>query len=147
MLILTNSQWQLILNHALAEAPLEACGMLAGTIEGEKRQVRKVYLLTNVDQSPEHFSIDPKDQFSVLKDSRHQGWVVLGNFHSHPATPARPSDEDKRFAADPGLSYVIVSLQDKKDPIIKSFRISNQMVEEETIFIQEDIGGGDNGAS
>lgn len=141
MLILESCHWQTIMNHARATAPLEACGILAGIREDDVRRVQQVYLLTNIDGSPEHFSMDLKEQFAVLKDIRRHAWVMLANFHSHPVTPARPSEEDRRLAFDPELSYVIISLQEPSRPIAKSFRIRNQDFEEEIVFIQEDSGG------
>jgi len=111
-----------MLAHARAALPNEGCGLLAGVIEGEARVVRGVYGLANTDASPEHFSMAPEEQFAAVADMRQKGWRLLGNFHSHPATPARPSDEDKRLAFDPSLSYVIISLAGR-EAVLKSFRI------------------------
>jgi proteasome lid subunit RPN8/RPN11 len=88
--------------------------------------------LTNTDQSAEHFSMDPAEQFAAIKDIRNRGWVLLGNFHSHPATPARPSAEDIRLAFDSSLSYVIISFQNDP-PELKSFLIREGQVAEEPI--------------
>ncbi|MDR1881027.1 MAG: M67 family metallopeptidase [Tannerellaceae bacterium] len=107
-----------IIRQAYGELPDEACGLLAGT-EGV---VQAHYPLTNVDHSPEHFSFDPGEQFGVLREARAQGWKILANYHSHPASPARPSDEDLRLAYDPGIVYLIVSLAGET-PVIKAFRI------------------------
>lgn len=96
--------------HAQSELPNEACGLLTG-VDGE---VLAHYPLTNADASPEHFSFDPREQFSVLKESRAAGQKILANYHSHPKSPARPSEEDIRLAADPNIIYVIVSLAGKK---------------------------------
>jgi len=137
MLELNREHWQTIIKHALAGLPNEACGLLAGEVEGEHKKVRQVYLLTNLDQSPEHFSMDPVEQFAAVKDMRRHGWVMLGNFHSHPATPARPSAEDIRLAFDPAISYVIVSLQAKEEPNVKSFSIKDGTSDEETLVIRD----------
>jgi proteasome lid subunit RPN8/RPN11 len=59
---------------------------------------------------------------------------TLANYHSHPESPARPSQEDIRLAYDPGISYVIVSLVAEL-PDIKSFRIQNGEVEKEEIQV------------
>ena len=47
---------------------------------------------------------------------RSHGWQLLGNFHSHPETPARPSEEDKRLVFDTSLSYLILSLAAENNP-------------------------------
>lgn len=137
MIILKRTQYEEMLDHALKAAPNEACGLVGGRIEGEHKIVEKVYLLTNMDNSPEHFSMDPKEQFSAVKDMRSNGWVVLGNFHSHPASPSRPSEEDKRLAFDAEASYLILSLQEQDQAILKSFKIQKHVVSEEQITIVE----------
>jgi proteasome lid subunit RPN8/RPN11 len=119
-----------IIEQARRELPDEACGLLVG-IEGE---ALKQYPLTNVDHSPEHFSFDPREQFQVLQDARKEGWQIIANYHSHPESPARPSKEDIRLAYDPDIIYIILSLQDKQNPVIKAFKIKNAYSEEISII-------------
>lgn len=137
MIILSNEHYQEILTHSFNALPMEACGLLGGIVEGDVEVVRKVYGLTNIDQSPEHFSMDPSEQFAVVKDLRKNGWVLLGNFHSHPASPARPSEEDQRLAFDRKASYLILSLLEKDTPILKSFRIQGGEAVEELVLRQD----------
>lgn len=134
MIILKKEDYQKILNHAAAELPNEACGLLGGCEDGENRIVTNVYLLRNADESAEHFSMDPKEQFAAVKDMRSKGRQLLGNFHSHPKTPATPSKEDIRLALDENLSYLILSLK-KEKPVLKAFRIKNGVAEEKLIVI------------
>lgn len=114
-----------IIEHAKKDAPLEACGYLAGL----KNEVEEIYQLKNIDQSEEHFSFDPKEQFEVLKDARAKGLTLVAVYHSHPKSPARPSGEDHKLAFDPNLIYLIVSLLG--EPMVKTFKLSaeNQLVE------------------
>ncbi|MCX8129319.1 MAG: M67 family metallopeptidase [Clostridia bacterium] len=135
MIIIKRAQFKEILDHSLKALPNEACGLIGGRIEDGSKVVEKVYLLTNADNSPEHFSMDPKEQFAAVKDMRNNGWKMLGNFHSHPASPSRPSEEDKRLAFDPEASYLIISLADIGNPVLKSFRIRAAVVQEEDIKI------------
>ena len=134
MIVLKNEQFNDIVDYARQNLPAEACGLLGGYIDNEKRIIEKIYFLTNVDNSPEHFSMDAREQFAAVKDMRQNGYVMIGNFHSHPSSPSRPSDEDKRLAFDPAISYLILSLAEKK-PILKSFRIENKVSSEEPITI------------
>ena len=127
-----------MLSHARMTLPEEACGLIAGTVEGEDRIIRKVYLLTNTDHSPEHFSLDPKEQLAAIKDMRLHGLVPLGNWHSHPDTPSRPSEEDKRLAYDSRASYLILSLMNKDNPVLHSFRIIGEDAEKEELAILQD---------
>ena len=119
-----------LFNHAQDGLPEEVCGYLAGT----GREVTRQFRLTNIDHSSEHFSFDPAEQFQVVREVRKAGLEILGNYHSHPETPARPSQEDIRLAFDPNISYVIVSLA-AEIPDVKSFRIKNGEVEKEEIQV------------
>jgi proteasome lid subunit RPN8/RPN11 len=131
MLILPPEHRDAMILHGRGGLPHEACGLMAGEVRGEEKTVMAVYGLTNTDKSAEHFSMDPGEQFKAAKDMRSRGLVLLGNFHSHPATAARPSLEDIRLAFDPSLSYVIISFQNE-GPELKSFLIrQGQAVEEE----------------
>ena len=119
-----------IVAHAKKGAPLEVCGYLAG----KDGSITKHYELTNIDNSPEHFSFDPKEQFATIKDARNQGLEVVAVYHSHPVSLARPSVEDIRLAYDPHISYVIVSLANGGEEV-KSFKIKNSQVFPEVIEI------------
>ena len=70
MLFLTKSDYEKMLAHCKEGLPNEACGLIGGVVEGEKQYVKKVYLLTNMDESNEHFSMDPKEQLAAVKDMR-----------------------------------------------------------------------------
>ncbi len=126
VLKLKKSDYDKILEHCENGLPNESCGLLAGTVDGEVKTVTKVYLLTNIDASNEHFSMDPKEQFEALKDARANGVGIIGNFHSHPETPSRPSEEDKRLAYDSTFEYLILSLQERDNPVLKAFGIDKE---------------------
>lgn len=126
MLLLKKVDYNTILEHCIEGLPNEACGLIAGTIEGKIKTVEKVYLLTNLDASNEHFSMDPKEQLAALKDARANGFELLGNFHSHPESPSRPSDEDKRLAFDSSSEYLILSLMEIEAPVLKAFHIDKE---------------------
>ena len=123
VLNLKKSDYDKMLQHCKDGLPDESCGLLAGTVEGEVKTVTKIYLLTNIDASNEHFSMDPKEQFAALKDARANGVEIIGNFHSHQESPSRPSEEDKRLAYDPNIEYLILSLQEADHPVLKAFGI------------------------
>lgn len=135
MIKLSESDYEKILAHAESELPNEACGLIGGVFEDGVKVIKKVYLLTNTDQSNEHFSMDPWEQLSAIKDMRANGLVPLGNWHSHPESPSRPSDEDKRLAYDSKASYMILSLMDRENPVLNSFHISGADAEKEQLEI------------
>jgi proteasome lid subunit RPN8/RPN11 len=125
---ITKNVLEAITAHAEKGAPIEACGYLAQ----EGSIITRHYELANMDRSPEHFSFDPKEQFAVFRDARSKGLEICAVYHSHPATPARPSVEDIKLAFDPDLSYVIVSLAGGKADI-RSFKIKNTKAEQEVL--------------
>jgi proteasome lid subunit RPN8/RPN11 len=122
LLRLKFSDYLRILEHARAGLPNEACGLIAGSVKEEVKEVERVYTLDNPDACPEHFSISPGAQLAAVRDMRSCGLTPLGSFHSHPSTPARPSDEDILLAYDPAASYCILSLAGE-EPVLKCFRI------------------------
>ncbi|MDO4515905.1 MAG: M67 family metallopeptidase [Bacillota bacterium] len=134
MITLKREDYETILAHARACLPEEACGLLGGVIDqtGNKR-VEKVYLLENTDHSSEHFTLSPQAQLAAVKDMRANGCTPLGNWHSHPSSPSRPSQEDKRLAFDSKASYMILSLQDGDAPVLHSFHIEGGMAEQEEL--------------
>ena len=137
MIQLSKADYEKIIVHAKEHLSEEACGLIAGTKEGDVKKIEKVYLLTNIDHTNEHFSMDPKEQLAAVKDMRANGYTPLGNWHSHPESPARPSEEDKRLAYDPTVNYLILSLMNPEEPVIKAFDIDkdrNVTVEEISII-------------
>ena len=123
MIYITKDDYNLILSHAKNNLPEEACGLLGGVIDGEDKYVKKVYLLENTDHSNEHFTMSPQAQLQSIKDMRQNGYVLLGNWHSHPESPSRPSEEDKRLAMDTKIRYLILSLMDRNNPVLNAFII------------------------
>ena len=133
MLYLNKADYEKILSHCVDGLPNEACGLIGGVKEEGKKYIKKVYLLTNIDASNEHFSMDPKEQLEAVKDMRANGYVLLGNFHSHPESPSRPSEEDKRLAYDSKVNYLILSLMEQDNPVLKAFNID----EEKNVTVEE----------
>ena len=127
---------QQLIAHCNRELPNEACGYITGV----NNELRTVYEMTNVDQSPVHFSFDPKEQFHVVKTSRKQNETPMVVYHSHPESPARLSDEDLRLLNDPNMIYMIVSLDDSM-PEIKGYQIHEGSVNEVQIKIKEELNG------
>ena len=122
-----------MLAQAREQAPIEACGILAGT--GDR--VQQLYKMTNTDQSTDHFTMAPQEQFAVIKDMRTRGLEMLAIYHSHPASPAKPSEEDVRLALTNDVSYVVLSLQRPTEPEIRAFNIDDGVISESELEIAE----------
>ena len=125
-----------LIAQALQDAPNESCGYLLGTPSDDTvgSLVTENYPMENIDHSPEHFSFAPKDQFAALKYARGKGLKILANWHSHPASPSRPSQEDLRLANDPTIRYAILSLLDG-EPRLNSFKILNGEVVDKEVHL------------
>ncbi|HDN79998.1 MAG TPA: M67 family peptidase [Chloroflexi bacterium] len=130
-LILTPEQVEEILNHARAEAPNEACGLLGG--RGER--VKKVYPLPNVERSPARYRADPEAQYRAMMEIEERGWEIVGIYHSHPASPAYPSPTDLELAFYPEALYLIISLAEGNQPALRAFRLEEGKAEEVEVQI------------
>ncbi len=108
--------------------------ILAGVETEEGREIQKVYFLENKDHAEDHFTLDPRDQMNAIKDMRANGLKQLGNWHSHPSSPSRPSVEDIRLAFDSKASYLILSLM-AEYPVLNSFHVESGVWEKEDLRI------------
>lgn len=131
MLVLKKEFLERIIAQSKRELPNEACGIMAGKIE----RVEKIYEMTNTDKSPSAYFMEPKEQLKAMKEIRNLGLEMLGIYHSHVASEAYPSSRDVELAFYPEASYVIISLKDKENPQIRSFRIKDGKISEEQVQI------------
>lgn len=82
--------------------------MLVGTItSGGRAVVTEVTSGANLARSPVRFVLDPTHLLQVEEDALSRGLVVIGDWHSHPARSARPSERDLADAL-PGWWHLIV---------------------------------------
>lgn len=132
MLLLTRQHAGEMIAHAQAEAPNECCGLLAGP----KGRVERVYRAQNADLSPVRYSLAPKELLGYIKEIDDRNWELLGIFHSHTHTQAYPSETDVKMAFWPDCLYVIISLEEPREPHLRAFRILDGKIEEEDIIIE-----------
>lgn len=118
-----------MVRHALAERPNEACGMVAGI----GNRATKVYPATNAEKSPVRYLMEPRDQLRIMRDMEDHGWDLLGIFHSHTHTAAYPSQTDVSLAYYPDALYILVSLADEANPVVRAFHIVDGRISEEPI--------------
>lgn len=131
MLILKKKFLDKIIDQGIRELPNEACGLLAG----RDGRVERVYEMKNTDASPSTFLMEPEEQLKVMKEIRNSGIQMIGIYHSHVASQAYPSAHDVELAFYPEASYAIISLESKKNPVIRSFRIQEGKINEEDVRI------------
>jgi proteasome lid subunit RPN8/RPN11 len=125
---MTRAQWDELVAHARDEAPNECCGymrMSDGAVEGTFRA-------HNLRASPYGYELDPESLFAA-NDLDDQGHGVA-IYHSHPRSPAEPSQTDINLAHYPRWLYLIVSLAG--EPEVRAWRIADGDVEEEPIDVR-----------
>ena len=117
--LLTISPAQLtdICNHGERDYPYECCGLLIGNFEanGEKKVV-ETYPISNAREESakrNRFLILPEELIRGEKHARSRNLDVIGFYHSHPESPAVPSQYDLEHAW-PTYSYIIVSVMNRK---------------------------------
>jgi proteasome lid subunit RPN8/RPN11 len=120
---------QEMIDHALANRPNEACGMLAGV----GNRATHVYPATNAEASPVRYLMEPRDQLHIMQDIERNNWDLLGIFHSHTRSPAYPSQTDVSLAYYPDALYIIASLADESQPVVRAYRIVDGQISEEPI--------------
>lgn len=131
MLYLSREHVSQLIEQTKREAPNEACAILAG----KENEIKIIYPMSNVDKSPDTFFMDPGQQLKVMKEIRRLGYKMLGIYHSHLETEAYPSRHDVKLAYYPEVSYVIISLKDRDNPSVRSFKISEGKINEEELVI------------
>ncbi len=97
-----------VIGHAREAAPHECCGLLLGSGEAITDAVRT----RNIADAPEtQFLIDPGDHIVARREARARGLEIVGFYHSHPRSPAEPSDRDRAEFSYADHLYLIVSVR------------------------------------
>ena len=137
LLRLSVEQHQRILAHCYFGLPDEACGLIAGPVEGREASgfVSEVYPAVNADASSRTYTVDGKDYLRASRDADDRGDEIIGVWHSHTHTDAYPSPTDIRQAVDPMWIYIIVSLRDEV-PMLRAFRIRDESVTECQVVLE-----------
>jgi proteasome lid subunit RPN8/RPN11 len=127
-----------VLTHCSDENPIEAYGILEGTINassgGRIKEVLKVYHCRNALNSPTEYRIDAEEQFKVFSEIDAVELDLLGFYHSHvshPDTSPKPSSIDEERANYIGYSYMIIALHPT--------RVSSWILEKKGIFKKEEV--------
>lgn len=131
---LTRAHADEMIDHSRAEAPNECCGILAGS----DTRVDRVYRANNVDKSPVKYTIDPTDMSRIFREADEAGMSVLGFYHSHTFSEAYPSVTDIKLAPPSDwfeFIYVIVSLANPADPVLRAFRIADEQVKDAALEV------------
>ena len=124
---MTRDQWDELVAHAREDAPNECCGYM----RIDDGHVGEVFRSTNGRASPYGYELDAES----LLAANNLDWDGhgVGIYHSHPKSPAEPSQTDINLAQYPHWLSLIVSLAD--EPVVRAWRIADGRVEEEEIVV------------
>jgi proteasome lid subunit RPN8/RPN11 len=107
---------QLLIDHARAGLPNEACGVIVGDAPAAAggRPLRWEPA-TNAAASPFRYEIEPDELYRLTVATDDANEAFWGIVHSHTHTAARPSATDVGQAFYPDALYILVSLSSEED--------------------------------
>lgn len=111
-----------MVQHALEDAPIEACGLLAA-VDGVVVEVRRA---KNREASPYRFSIDPLETRKHEQAIDEAGAELAGFYHSHTGSPAVPSPTDIRMMGPffgPPFVHFVIGVADREAPEVRVWYI------------------------
>ena len=91
--------------------------------------------MTNADASPATYRLDGKEQLRVFDELDERGWDLWAIYHSHTHSEAYPSRDRRQARLLPDSRYVLLSLADRDEPVLRSFFIRDGEVTEEELTI------------
>jgi proteasome lid subunit RPN8/RPN11 len=129
-----------ILARARAGHPFEICGVLLGHADVAGVMVTEAVAVANQERTAPRvrYEIAPEDLLRVQREARAAGRDIVGFYHSHPDHPARPSETDRRMAAEglsDGVVHVVVGVDGDGTTVPSAwvFRDASQAFEEEPL--------------
>ena len=111
MIRIGESQLEEIRAHGVRDYPYECCGLLLGHFGQDGKSVNETYPISNAREESakrNRFLITPEELMRGERYARDNDLEVVGFYHSHPDSPAVPSQYDLEHAW-PTYSYIIVS--------------------------------------
>lgn len=115
---------QAMVDHALEDAPIECCGLLAAN-DGT---VVSVHRARNKEASPYRFDIDPLETRKILMAIDEAGTTLAGFYHSHTGSDPVPSPTDIRMMGPlfgPPYLHFVVGVRDRDNPEIRAWHIKD----------------------
>ncbi|HEU4508643.1 MAG TPA: M67 family metallopeptidase [Pyrinomonadaceae bacterium] len=111
MIGIGENQLEEIRAHGVRDYPYECCGLLLGHFREDGKVVSDTYPISNAREESakrNRFLITPEELMRGERYARGKDLEVVGFYHSHPDSPAVPSQYDLEHAW-PTYSYIIVS--------------------------------------
>jgi len=111
MITIAEQQLTEIREHGVRDYPYECCGLLLGRYSENEKVVQETYPISNAREESakrNRFLITPEELMRGERYAASRDLEVVGFYHSHPDSPAVPSNYDLEHAW-PTYSYIIVS--------------------------------------
>ena len=111
MIRIGQKQLEEIRAHGVRDYPYECCGLLIGHFAEYGKVVSEAFPISNAREESakrNRFLITPEELMRGERYARSKDLEVVGFYHSHPDSPAVPSQYDLEHAW-PTYSYIIVS--------------------------------------
>jgi proteasome lid subunit RPN8/RPN11 len=121
---LRRDHFDAMIAHALEDAPIECCGMLAA----RDGVVVDVHRAVNKEASPYRFSIDPLQTRRLEEAIDASGAQLAGFYHSHTGSDPIPSPTDIRMMGSlfgPPYVHFVVGVADRDNPVVRAWYIEN----------------------
>ena len=137
MIRITEELLNEIREHGVRDYPYECCGLLLGRYRADGKAVSETYPISNAREESakrNRFLIEPVELMRGERYAREHDLEVVGFYHSHPDSPAVPSQYDLEHAW-PWYSYLIVSVERGAVKDAHSWRLA----EDRSRFEPEDL--------
>jgi proteasome lid subunit RPN8/RPN11 len=116
-----------IVAHSRDDLPNECCGLMGGR-DGEFTSVHRA---RNAAATWLRYELHPSDQLRIMNALDESGEDLAGIYHSHTKSEAYPSQTDINLAEGwPDPLYLICSLENPEEPVVRAFEIRGGGVEE-----------------
>ncbi len=115
-IVISDALHKQIRTHLESTFPNEGGGFLVGNLNSAQRIIEEVHPVENIFEKEEQFHrfLAETGAFQRIEDDADaRGLSLLGYYHSHPDSPAVPSEFD-RVHAWPFFAYLIVSVRSGK---------------------------------
>ena len=137
MIAIGTEQLEEIRQHGVLDYPYECCGLLLGRYGPEGKIVSETYPISNAREESakrNRFLITPEELMRGERYARGKDLEVVGFYHSHPDSPAVPSQYDLEHAW-PSYSYIVIAVEKGLAADLRSW----EMESDRSRFNEEEI--------
>ncbi len=111
-IILSSTLQQQIFQQMEATFPNEGGGFLLGSRQADRVTIEDVIQVENTFETEEQYhryAMTPQNWAQMEDEADERGLSLVGYYHSHPDSPAIPSEYDRAHAL-PNFTYIITSV-------------------------------------